>query len=115
MTVTVEIMLRANPRVYSESFDHPGDPLTWTPADMAALLREILGRIGRLQGHQAGGPVGLRGMNWIVSPFRDGVVLAFEIHGASAVAGPFHVEASLLESLVAAAFRTAGSGATTVH
>ena len=81
--------------------DHAGDPHSWTPADMQAVLRTLLGRIdGILNPGQEPRPVELRGLNWIVSPYQGQVVVAFEIASASAVAGPFDAPADVLESLL---------------
>ena len=41
-----------------------------------------------------------RGINWIVTPYEDGVALALEIHSASAVAGPFALGQARLEELL---------------
>jgi hypothetical protein len=54
-------------------------------------------------------------MSWIVSPFKDGVVIAFEIHSASAVAGPFHgISDQTLDRLMREA-TTPGQPPPTVH
>ena len=58
--------------------------------------------MARAQGPEAGDPadVSLRGMNWIVHPAEDGVVIAVEIHSASAVAGPIAMAAPTLDGLI---------------
>jgi hypothetical protein len=119
MTFTVEIMLRGNPRVFSETLEQPGDPGTWTGEDMQQVVAGILRQVDHaLQPPGAGGPavrpVNLRGLNWIVHPAEQGVVLAFEIHSASVVAGPFHVAVPVLERLMVAAVGPVRPG-TTVH
>lgn len=115
MTIPVEIMLRADPRVYVESIDQPGDPGTWSTADMRQVLEHVLRAVSRVA--NPGAPeasVQLRGMNWIVSPYESGVVLALEIHSASVVAGPFDVPAATLESLIVGALGSVPPG-TVVH
>lgn len=116
MIIPVEIMLRHDERVFTETIEHPHDVTSWTAADMERVLKAILVRIDLLQhpGRTERPPVSLRGMNWIVSPYREGVAIAFEIHSASAVAGPFNIEQAALEHLVTAAF-AASQPPTTIH
>jgi hypothetical protein len=116
MIIPVEIMLRHDERVFTEAIDHPRDIASWTAADMEQILKAILVRIDRLQhpGRADRPPVSLRGMSWIVSPYREGVAIAFEIHSASAVAGPFDVEPAALERLMSGAF-AASRPPTTIH
>ena len=100
MTIPVEIMLRGDPRVYTETIDQPGAPRAWTAADMRQVLEHLLRAVARiLTPGAAEGAVQLRGMSWIVSPHQGAVVLAFEIHSASVVAGPFDIPAADLEAL----------------
>jgi hypothetical protein len=116
MIIPVEIMLRHDERVFSETIEHPRDASEWTAADLEQILREILLRIDCLQhpGRDERPPVSLRGMNWIVSAYREGVAIAFEIHSASAVAGPFSVPQPALERLMNEAF-AAARPPTTIH
>jgi hypothetical protein len=115
MIVPFEIMLRGNDTVFTERIDQPGEPVTWRGEDVKALLVQVLQAIDRiLQGAASARPVSLRGMNWIVSPYGEGVVIALEIHSASAVAGPFHVAASALEALIVSALGSTPPGIT-VH
>lgn len=104
MTIPIEIMLRHNPGVFTRQVEHPGNPRQWTVDDVRAVLEAILVAVNGVQhpGEQAG-PVSLRGLSWIVSPYQDGVVIAFEIHSASVVAGPLLVDEPLLTALVAGA------------
>jgi hypothetical protein len=114
MIIPVEIMLRHDERVFTETIEHPLDASAWTAADLEEILSEILARIDRLQnpGRRERPPVSLRGVNWIVSPYQDGVAIAFEIHSASAVAGPFAVAQAVLERLMTEAFAAARPPAT---
>ena len=116
MNIPVEIMLRQNPEVFTRHVEHPGDPRHWAVEDVRAVLKAILAAVNGVQhpdGASTGVPVTLRGLSWIVSPYQDGVVIAFEIHSASVVAGPFHVDEQLLGNLVAGA--VAAERADTVH
>jgi hypothetical protein len=107
MTIPLEIMLRGNDRVFTETLVHPGDPATWTDRDIAAVLKNILIAIDRVQnpGKSEEPEVSLRGLSWIVHPSGNGVVIALEIHSASAVAGPFSVPESQLDGLITRALR----------
>ncbi|MGE3842005.1 MAG: hypothetical protein AB7I50_10490 [Vicinamibacterales bacterium] len=115
MTFDLEIMLRNDERVYTDTLDHERDVRDWTAADAKVVLEKILSRVGALLT-----PVGseqqsvhLRGVSWIVSPYKDGVVIAMEIHSASAVAGPFFVPQADLDRVVRQAIH--GSSSPTVH
>lgn len=110
MTLPIEIMLRGNNRVFSESVSHPVEASRWTEADVTAVMKGILLAIDRVQNPGAGSvrDVGLRGLNWIVHPGTAGVVIAIEIHSASAVAGPVPLPAPALETLIGRAVAAAG-------
>lgn len=116
MTIPVEIMLRHDERVFTETIDHPRDVDAWTAVDLEQILKAILARIDRIQhpGRPEQPPVSLRGMNWIVSPYQQGVAIAFEIPSASAVAGPFSLAQEALERLMTEAF-AASRPPTTIH
>lgn len=109
MNLPIEIMLRGNNRVFAESVSHPVEVPRWTEADVAAVMKGILLAINRVQ--NPGVPdtpeVGLRGLNWIVHPSPDGVVIAIEIHSASAVAGPIAMAADALDALIGRAVASA--------
>lgn len=110
MSIPVEIMLRGNERVYCEQVAQPAaDPSSWGEDEVGGILRAILLAIDRVQNPERADrpPVGLRGVNWIVSTYQAGVVVALEIHSASAVAGPLPMEAARLEDLIARAVRAA--------
>jgi hypothetical protein len=102
MTFEVELMLRQDPRVFSETIHHETEILNWSEADADAVVRKILRAAERViePGSAGDRPVGLRGVSWIVSPHEKGVVLAIEIHSASIVAGPFEIPQADLERLL---------------
>ncbi len=103
MRLTVEIMLRGNNHVFTETILHPTEPVAWTPEDVGTILKAMLRATAKAQDPAGQEPaeVILRGMNWIVHPATDGgVVIALEIHSASAVAGPIPMAASTLEGLI---------------
>jgi hypothetical protein len=103
MRLSVEIMLRGNNHVFTDTIVHPTEPVAWTEADVAAILKAMLRATAKAQDPAAPVPadVALRGMNWIVHPAADGgVVIALEIHSASAVAGPVPMSAASLDALI---------------
>ena len=103
MRLTVEIMLRGNNHVFTETIVHPTEPVAWTEEDVATILKAMLRATAKAQDPDGQPPaeVILRGMNWIVHPATDGgVVIALEIHSASAVAGPVPMSAATLEGLI---------------
>jgi hypothetical protein len=103
MRLTVEIMLRGNNHVFTETLVHGAEPAAWTPEDVAVILKGMLRAMARAQGPEAGDPqeVALRGMNWIVHPVPEGgVVVAVEIHSASAVLGPIAMASATLDALI---------------
>jgi hypothetical protein len=104
MRLNVEIMLRGNNRVFTETLVHPAEPVAWTEEDVATILKAMLRATARAQTPDAEPPadIALRGMNWIVHPAEDGsgVVIAIEIHSGSAVAGPIPMAAASLDALI---------------
>jgi hypothetical protein len=103
MRLSVEIMLRGNNHVFTDTIIHPAEPVAWTEQDVATILKAMLRATAKAQAPEAPEPaeVQLRGMNWIVHPAADGgVVIALEIHSASAVAGPVPMAATTLEGLI---------------
>lgn len=119
MTYRIEIMLRGNEAVFTETVHHIGqtDPAAWTVEDASTLLHSSLKAIDRVINPERGDepPTTMRGVNWIVTPSTDGVVVAIEIHSASAVAGPFAMEQSRLDALLTEAARAPVSSTGIVH
>jgi hypothetical protein len=117
MTIPLEIMLRGNDRVFTETIMQPGDPASWAEQDVAALLKNILLAIDRVQfpDKQEEPEVSLRGLSWIVHPSGSGVVIAIEISIASAVAGPLNLSEARLDSLITRALKAASPTPTVVH
>lgn len=114
MQIPLEIMLRGNNRVFTQNLEHPVEAGEWTEADAAAVLKAMLVAIARAQNPDAPETpdVILRGVNWIVHPGEDGVVIALEIHSASAVAGPLPIAPATLDGLITRA--VSGSARPTV-
>jgi hypothetical protein len=115
MTFAVEIVLRERNYAVTEHLQHPGEPDAWTEHDVESVLKEILLAIDRARNPDAVERyVALRGFSWIVEPTPDGVVIAIEIPMGAAVAGPFAVEQSRLDLLIARVLASA-SPRTVVH
>ena len=119
MTYQVEIMLRGNERVYTETVHHigGGDPAGWTVDDAGTVLHSTLKAIDRVMnpGRDDEPATTFRGINWIVTPYDEGVVLALEIHSASAVAGPFRLSQARFEELLNEAVKVPGVSGGIVH
>jgi hypothetical protein len=116
MTFTLEVMLRGGQKVLAERMEYPGEPNAWTAADLQALMRGMLRAIDRMQNPGADPrEAELRGLSWIVSPFQEQVVIAFEIPSASAVAGPFDVPPARLARVLAQAMGGPVVPPATVH
>ncbi|MCL4812566.1 MAG: hypothetical protein KJ061_08785 [Vicinamibacteraceae bacterium] len=100
MTYPIEIMLRGDERVYTDSLVHDGEAAGWSDRDVQQVLEKMLGAVGRVVSPGRTEPVALRGLSWIVSPYEGGVVIALEVHSASAVAGPFPVAQDVLNASI---------------
>ena len=93
-------------------------PGTWSDADVAAVLEEMLRALERASRPDTppDRPVTLRGFSWIVSPFEGGgVVIALELTLGAVIAGPFDVPESLLSAQIARVVAAHRGAAPTVH
>jgi hypothetical protein len=119
MTYDIEIMLRGDEVVHTDTVHHIGnEPAQWTAEDASTIMHAVLQAIDKvLNPDRSDEPAAtsLRGVNWIVTPGKDGAVLALEIHSASAVAGPFPLPCERLEALMTDAARTPLTSAPVVH
>jgi hypothetical protein len=104
MKIPVDVWLRGTDFATTKSIEgivrHPSE---WTDDDVRALLEGML-RIMHTLKHdeppeQA---IGLRGISWIVNPYDEGgVVVALEITMGAAIAGPFDIDKTDLEAMIA--------------
>ena len=103
MTVHVDVWLRGNDFATTQSIEGIArKPKEWIDDDVRRLLEGMLQAMHRLKHpQQEEPPVVLRGLSWIVNPFDQGVVIAIEIAMGAAVAGPFEIDKSALETLIA--------------
>jgi hypothetical protein len=104
MTVDVDVWVRGTDVATTETLhDIEHDPKAWTDGDVRHLLEGMLRLLHRRK-HPDAEPqqVALRGLSWIVNPYEGGgVVVAIEITMGAAVAGPFDLEQTTLERMVA--------------
>jgi hypothetical protein len=103
MSFPVDVWLRGNDFATTETIDTVATaPAAWTDDDVRRVLQEMLRAMNRLK-HPGGGDraVALRGLSWIVNPFEEGgVVIAIEITLGAAVAGPFDIDKTELETMI---------------
>jgi hypothetical protein len=83
-------------------------PRAWTEDDVRQVLEGMLRAMDRQKRPgEAERDIALRGFSWIVNPYEDGgVVIAIEITLGAAVAGPFDIEQTALEALIARVLST---------
>ena len=78
------------------------EPGSWNDDDVRLVLEAMLRAMHQLK-HPAEArfPVTLRGLSWIVNPFDvGGVVIAIEITLGAAIAGPFDIDKTTLETMI---------------
>ena len=103
MTVSVDIWLRGTDSAATATLDDiPGAPAAWTDEDVRFVLEGMLRAMDRMKRPgEEDRPIALRGLSWIVNPYDDGgVVIAIEITMGAAVAGPFDIEKTALETMI---------------
>ena len=117
MTYDVEIVLRERNYAVTEKVVHAGnEPAHWTDDDVETVLKEILLAIDRVKNPDAPSRyVTLRGFSWIVEPTPGGAVIAIEIPSGAAVAGPFRIDQSRLDRLIARVIAAARPSQPVVH
>jgi hypothetical protein len=116
MTFDIEIVLRERDYAVTETVRHGIAPSDWTDLDVETVLKEILLAIDRVRNPGATDRyVALRGFSWIVEPSEGGVVIALEIQSGAAVAGPFAIEQSRLDRMIARVIAAARPTRPVVH
>jgi hypothetical protein len=104
MTVPVDIWLRGTEHATTAAIDGiVRAPSAWGDEDVRLVLEGMLRAMDRLKRPgEADRPVALRGLSWIVNPYEDGgVVIAIEITLGAAIAGPFDIDKTALETMIA--------------
>jgi hypothetical protein len=104
MTVDVDVWLRGQDYATTSAIAGIArEPGVWTDDDVRGVLEGMLAAMHRLKHpDEEPGPIALRGLSWIVNPFEDGgVVIAIEISIGAAIAGPFAIDQTTLEGMIA--------------
>lgn len=103
MKIPVDIWLRGTDFGTTKSIDDiVREPRDWVDDDVRLVLEAMLKAMHRLKHKSEPEPVALRGLSWIVNPYDDGgVVIAIEITLGAAVAGPFDIDKTALEGMIA--------------
>jgi phage tail tube protein FII len=117
MNISVDVWLRGSDVATTEQLDTTvRPPREWTEDDVRVVLEGMLRAMDRRKRPgEADREIALRGLSWIVDPYKNGgVLIAIEITMGAAVSGPFDVDQKALESMIARVLSAAG-GATTVH
>jgi hypothetical protein len=105
MDVQVDVWLRGEDTATTKSIDGMvREPRAWIEQDVRFVLEKMLQTMHRLKHPESldAPPILLRGLSWIVSQYEGGgVVIAIEITMGAAVAGPFDIDQSALEEMIA--------------
>jgi hypothetical protein len=102
MNVQVDVWLRGQDFATTKSIEGVArEPRAWSDADVRIVLEGMLRAMHGLKHPGEERPIALRGLSWIVNPYDDGgVVIAIEITMGAAVAGPFDIDKSALETMI---------------
>jgi hypothetical protein len=91
-------------------------PEQWTDKDVRTLLIEMLRALEREKNPDGEPPpISLRGFNWIVSPYQDGVVLHLEMAMGTASSGPFAIDGDRLSAMVTRVMAAPDPTGSSVH
>ena len=117
MTFTIEVLLKGQDEVVSETVEREGnEPADWTEDDVRDVFKIVLLSFDRVLNPEAEDrTVSLLGLSWIVTSADEGVAIAIEIPSGAVAAGPFTADRVRLTAVVQRALaRTPGDGPT-VH
>lgn len=118
MSLSVDIWLRGDDFATTERIEGvTRPPAEWVDDDVRQVLEGMLRAMDRRKRPgEAERDVSLRGLSWIVNPYEEGgVVIAIEITMGAAVSGPFQIEQSVLEAMIARVLASATPPSSTVH
>jgi len=116
MIFDVEIVLKEKNYAVTEHIEHGREPAAWAETDVEIVLKQILLAIDRVKNQSRGSRhVTLRGFSWIVEPVNEAVVIAIEIPMGAAVAGPFAIDRSRLDSMIRRVIAAAARPGPTIH
>ena len=117
MKIAVDVWLRGTDFATTATIEGPaGAPAAWSDSDVRTVLEGMLRALDRQKNPGAEEPpISLRGLSWIVNPYEDGghsgVVIAIEISLGAAIAGPFDVDKSVLDTMIARVLATPAASA----
>ena len=103
MTVHVDVWLRGQDFATTQAIEGlKREPAEWTDDDVRLVLEGMLQAMHRSKHpDDAERRIALRGLSWIVNPYEDGgVVIAIEITMGAAIAGPFDIDRTALETMI---------------
>ena len=119
MSFQVDIWLRGTDVATTATLEGiTREPGSWNDDDVRLVLEAMLRAMHQLKHpSDAQFPVTLRGLSWIVNPFEGGgVVIAIEITLGAAIAGPFDIDKTTLETMIARVLRHQPiASPTTIH
>ena len=104
MSVAVDVWLRGTDFATTEQIDGIArPPAEWIDEDVRMVLEGMLRAMDRRKRPgEVDREISLRGLSWIVNPYEEGgVVIAIEITMGAAVAGPFAIDKTMLETMIA--------------
>jgi hypothetical protein len=118
MSAHVDVWLRGTDVATTATLERvTRSPESWNDDDVKLVLEEMLRTMHRLK-HPAESefPISLRGLSWIVNPFDEGgVVIAIEITLGAAIAGPFNIDKTALETMIARVLAHHPAGSSMIH
>ena len=103
MIVSVDIWLRGTEHATTRNIEGlTREPSAWTDQDVQFVLEGMLREMAQLkQPGEEPRTIALRGLSWIVNTYDEGgVVIAIEITLGAAIAGPFAIDKTALESMI---------------
>ena len=108
MNVSVDVWLRGQDFATTRPIQGVlREPDAWTDDDVRTVLHGMLLEMHRLKHPgESETAIALRGLSWIVNPYEEGgVLIAIEITMGAAIAGPFDIDQSALESMITRVLR----------
>ncbi len=103
MKISVDVCLRGDDFATTSAIEGVDrQPNAWTDDDVRRVLEGMLRAMDRRRRPgEEDRAISLRGLSWIVNPYEEGgVLIAVEITMGAAVAGPFDIDKSRLETMI---------------
>ena len=103
MTMSVDVWIRGTDFATTKQIEVVSrEPNDWVDEDVRAILEGMLHAMDEAKNPgQANRVAALRGFSWIVSPFEGGVLISIEMTLGAAVVGPFSIDKTKLEAMIA--------------